>query len=90
LGADQTVHALEHVAWLRGHAPRFIRCDNGPELVSAARTVPESLWERGCGLLARVWFTLLPANGSHRRVSLGPWPRSHTEYARSNRAGRMA
>jgi hypothetical protein len=36
LGADQTVQALEQVAWLRGHAPRFIRCDNGPELVSQA------------------------------------------------------
>jgi putative transposase len=36
MGADQTVRALEHVAWLRGHAPHYIRCDNGPELVSAA------------------------------------------------------
>ena len=26
----------------------------------------------GCGLLARFWFTLLPANGSHRRVPPGP------------------
>ena len=36
LGADDTVRALEHVACLRGHAPRYIRCDNGPELVSQA------------------------------------------------------
>jgi hypothetical protein len=36
LGADQTVQALEQVAWRRGRAPGFIRCDNGPELVSQA------------------------------------------------------
>ena len=37
LGADDTVRALERVAWLRGQAPTYIRCDNGPELVSQAR-----------------------------------------------------
>ena len=36
MGADQTVRTLEKVAWLRGHAPTYIRCDNGPELVSQA------------------------------------------------------
>ena len=36
LGADDTVRTLEHVASIRGHAPRYIRCDNGPELVSQA------------------------------------------------------
>jgi len=35
LGAN--VRALAHnVATLRGHAPRFVPYDNGPELVSAA------------------------------------------------------
>ena len=36
LGADDTVRSLEHVAFVRGRAPEFIRCDNGPELVSQA------------------------------------------------------
>ena len=36
MGADQTVHTLEQVAWRRGQAPTYIRCDNGPELVSQA------------------------------------------------------
>lgn len=36
MGADETVQALEEVTWRRGRAPGFIRCDNGPELVSEA------------------------------------------------------
>jgi putative transposase len=34
--SDDTVGALERVVERRGHAPAFIRCDNGPELTAAA------------------------------------------------------
>jgi hypothetical protein len=34
-------------------------------------TVPESLWERDCGLVTHFWFTLLPANGSHGSAKTG-------------------
>jgi hypothetical protein len=37
-------------------------------------TVPEWLWERDCGPLLHFWFTLLPANGSHRATRKA-WPR---------------
>jgi putative transposase len=36
IDADSTVVTLEHLVALRGRAPRFIRCDNGPELTANA------------------------------------------------------
>jgi putative transposase len=36
LGADETVAQLEALVARRGRAPRFLRCDNGPELTSHA------------------------------------------------------
>jgi transposase InsO family protein len=36
IDADATVAALDKVAGLRGTHPRFIRCDNGPELTAHA------------------------------------------------------
>jgi putative transposase len=34
--ADETVAELEQIVTRRGRAPRFLRCDNGPELTSHA------------------------------------------------------
>jgi putative transposase len=34
MGADDTVNTLEQIVERRGHAPKMIRCDNGPEFVS--------------------------------------------------------
>jgi len=36
ISADQTVAVLEQIVTRRGRAPRFLRCDNGPELTSHA------------------------------------------------------
>jgi putative transposase len=36
IDADSTVVTLEHLVALRGCAPEFIRCDNGPELTANA------------------------------------------------------
>jgi len=36
IGADETVAQLETQVARRGRAPRFLRCDNGPELTSHA------------------------------------------------------
>ena len=34
MSADDTVNTLERIVELRGHAPKMIRCDNGPEFIS--------------------------------------------------------
>ena len=36
IDADRTVVTLEHLVAVRGRAPEFIRCDNGPELTANA------------------------------------------------------
>jgi putative transposase len=36
IDADATVNVLDHLVAERGTAPRFIRCDNGPELTANA------------------------------------------------------
>jgi putative transposase len=36
IDADATVAGLEHIVTKRGAPPRFIRCDNGPELTANA------------------------------------------------------
>lgn len=36
VSADETVAGLEQILTRRGRAPRFLRCDNGPELTSHA------------------------------------------------------
>jgi putative transposase len=36
IDADATVRVLDHLVAERGTAPRFIRCDNGPELTANA------------------------------------------------------
>jgi hypothetical protein len=68
IDADSTVVTLDGLVALRGCAPEFIRCDNGPELTANAlrdwcrfsHTGTANLRARGCPVRRGTLVTTVP------------------------------